>query len=61
MEEFRMTYRQFCKLVDMLSPSTKKQDTNIRVVIPIDKVVAITLRRLGYRGTLYIVGHHLGK
>jgi hypothetical protein len=24
MKEFRMTYRQFCKLIDMLSPYIKK-------------------------------------
>jgi hypothetical protein len=60
MKEFRMAYRQFYKLVDMLSLYIKKQDTNMRVAIPIDKAVAIALHRLGYGGTLYMAGHHLG-
>jgi hypothetical protein len=56
MKEFMMTYRQFCKLVDMLSFYIKKQKINMRVAIFIDKAVAIDL---GYRGMLYMAGHHL--
>ena len=59
-KEFRMTYRQFCKLVDMLSSFIQKEDTNMRVAIPNDKAVAIALHRLGYGGTLYMARHHLG-
>jgi hypothetical protein len=44
----------------MLSPYTKKQDTNMKGAIPIDKAVAIALHRFGYRCTLYMAGHHLG-
>jgi hypothetical protein len=59
MKELRMTCRQFCKLFDMLFPFIKKQDTNMRTKIPIDKAVTIALHRLGYGSTLYMVGHHL--
>ena len=55
-----MTYRQFCKLVDMLSPYIKKQDTNMRAAFPTDKVVAIALQTLCYGSMLYMARHHLG-
>ena len=58
-KEFRMTYRQFCKLVDMLSPFIQKEDTNMRAAIPNNKTIAIALHRLGYGGTFYMAGHHL--
>jgi hypothetical protein len=60
MKEFRMIYRQFCKLVDILSPYIKKQDTNMRVAILIDKAIAIALHRLGYGGMFYLARYHLG-
>jgi hypothetical protein len=60
MKEFKMTYRQFCKLVDMLSPYIKKQDTNMRAAFPIDKVVAIAVQPLYYGSMLYMARHHLG-
>jgi hypothetical protein len=43
----------------MLSPYIKKQDTNMRAAIPIDKAVSIALHRLGYGRTLYMAGYHL--
>ena len=44
----------------MLYSFIKKQDTNMRAIIPIDKAIAIALHRSGYRDTLYMIGHHLG-
>ena len=54
-KEFKMTYWLFCKLVDILFLCIKKQDTNMKAAIPIDKAVAIALDRLGYGSTLYMV------
>jgi hypothetical protein len=31
----------------------------MRVVVPIDKAIAIALHKLGYGGTLYMAEHHL--
>ena len=59
MKELRMTCRQFCRLFDMLFPFIKKQDTNMRATIPIDKAVAIALHRLSYRSMLYMARYHL--
>lgn len=59
-KEFRMTHRQFYKLVEMLSPFITKQKTFMRDPIPNDKVLAIVLHRLGYAGSVYIGGHYLG-
>jgi hypothetical protein len=43
MKEFRMAYKEFYKIVDMLFSYNKIQDTNMRGVIPIKKAIAGTL------------------
>ena len=60
LKEFRMTYKQFNKLIEMVILFIKKQDTNWRNAIPVDKVVAIVLHRLGHRGSLCVGGNYLG-
>jgi hypothetical protein len=59
MKEFRVTYLQFCKLADMLYPYIKKQDTNMKAAIPIDRAIAFALHILGYGCMLYTAKHHL--
>ena len=60
LKEFRMTYRKFNKVDEIAISFIKKQDTNWRNAIPIDKVVAIALHKLGHGGSFRIGGNYLG-
>ena len=58
--QFRMTHGQFEKLVKMLAPFIKKQDTKFRDAITVEKKLGIVLHRLCQGGSTYRVGNHFG-
>ena len=58
--QFQMTHAQFEKLVKILSPFIKKQDTKFRDAITVEKKLGIVLHRLCQGGSTYRVGNHFG-
>ena len=55
-----MTYSQFSKLINMLTPYLKKQDTKMKKAVPINKKITFVLRRLGFRNHISKSGNYLG-
>ena len=55
-----MTHAQFEKLVKILAPFIKKQDTKFRDAIIVENKLGIILHRLCQRGSTYRVGNHFG-
>ena len=46
--EYRMTYTSFLSLVGLLRPYVEHETTNYRVVIEVDRAIAMALNKLAF-------------
>ncbi|CAF1234105.1 unnamed protein product [Adineta ricciae] len=59
-DNFRIQRSTFAQLVDRIGKYVKKEDTVLRLAIPVDKRIACALYLLGTTGELRTIGHLFG-